>query len=67
MLQGKKIAVTMPAYNAGKTVKRMWDTIPHDVVDTVIFVDDCSKDDGFERVASLVLLALLCTTLIGAM
>jgi hypothetical protein len=25
-----------------------------------------AKDDGFERVASLVLLALLCTTLIGA-
>ena len=57
MLRGKKIAVTMPAYYAGKTVKRMWDTIPHDVVDTVIFVDDCSKDDGFEQAQALGMVA----------
>jgi glycosyltransferase involved in cell wall biosynthesis len=57
MLRGKKIAVTMPAYYAGKTVQRMWDTIPHDVVDTVIFVDDCSKDDGFEKAQTLGMVA----------
>lgn len=53
MIRGKKIVVTMPAYHAGKTVQRMWDTIPHDVVDTVIMVDDCSRDDGFEKAQAL--------------
>ena len=53
MFRGKKIVVTMPAYYAGKTVQRMWDAIPHDVVDSVILVDDCSKDDGFEQAQAL--------------
>ncbi len=53
MIRGKRIAVTMPAYYAGKTVERMWQSIPHDVVDDVIFVDDCSKDDGFEKAKAL--------------
>lgn len=53
MIRGKKIVVTMPAYHAGKTVQRMWDTIPHDVVDSVIMVDDCSKDDGFEKAQAI--------------
>lgn len=43
----------MPAYHAGKTITRMWETIPHDVVDTVIMVDDCSKDAGFEKALAL--------------
>lgn len=48
MLLGKSIAVTMPAYYAARTVERMWNDIPRDVVDHVIFVDDASKDDGYE-------------------
>lgn len=53
MLQGKKIAVTMPGYYAGKTIERMWEMIPKDIADTVIFVDDASKDDGFEKARRL--------------
>ena len=53
MLQGKKIAVVMPAYYAGKTVERMWNDIPRDLVDTVIMVDDASKDDGHETAKRL--------------
>lgn len=48
MLQGKKIAVTMPAYFAAKTVEKTFRDIPLDFVDTVILVDDCSKDDTVE-------------------
>lgn len=44
MLNGKKIVVVMPAYNAAKTLRRTYDEIPHDVVDDVILVDDASQD-----------------------
>jgi glycosyltransferase involved in cell wall biosynthesis len=53
MLKGKKIAVTMPAYYAGKTVEKTYREIPLDIVDTVILVDDCSKDDTVEKAKSL--------------
>jgi glycosyltransferase involved in cell wall biosynthesis len=46
MFLGKRIAVTMPAYYAAKTVEKTWRDIPRDVVDTIIMVDDASKDDG---------------------
>ncbi len=44
MLDGKKIIVVMPAYNAEKTLRKTYDEIPKDVVDMVIVTDDCSKD-----------------------
>lgn len=44
MLNGKRIVVVMPAYNAAKTLRRTYDEIPHDVVDDVILVDDASQD-----------------------
>lgn len=45
MLQGKKIAITMPGYFAEKTVGKTYRDIPLEFVDTVILVDDCSKDN----------------------
>jgi glycosyltransferase involved in cell wall biosynthesis len=45
MLNGKKIAVVMPAYNAEKTLEITYNEIPHDVVDIVILVDDQSRDE----------------------
>ena len=53
MLKGKKIAVTMPAYYAEKTVEKTYREIPLDIVDTVILVDDCSKDRTTEVAQSL--------------
>jgi len=44
MLNGKKIVVVMPAYNAAKTLRQTYSEIPHDVVDHVILVDDASQD-----------------------
>jgi len=44
VLQGKKVVVVMPAYNAGKTLERTYRAIPHDVVDEVLLVDDASRD-----------------------
>lgn len=45
MIGGLKIAVILPAYNAGRTLERTYREIPHDVVDDVILVDDASTDD----------------------
>lgn len=45
MLKGKKIVVVLPAYNAELTLKKTYDEIPFDIVDEVVLVDDCSKDN----------------------
>jgi len=44
MLNGRRIAVVMPAYKAEKTLRRTFDAIPHDIVDHVILTDDASGD-----------------------
>jgi len=48
MLNNLKIAVVLPAYNAAKTLERTYNEIPFDIVDEVILVDDCSKDNTVE-------------------
>src|SRR5512140_3051877 len=44
MLNGKKIIVVMPAYNAEKTVEATYREIPLDLIDHVVLVDDASSD-----------------------
>ena len=44
MLNGKKIVVVMPAYNAEKTIRQTYEEISRDVVDEVLLVDDFSQD-----------------------
>ena len=45
MIGGQKVAVVLPAYNAGKTLRQTYAEIPHDIVDDVILTDDASSDD----------------------
>jgi len=45
MINGKKVVVIMPAYNAEKTLKQTYDEIYKDFVDEIILVDDNSKDN----------------------
>ena len=45
VLNGKQIAVVLPAYNAAQTVGKTYREIPMNLVDTVILVDDASKDN----------------------
>ena len=47
MIDNKKIAVVLPAYNAGKTLHNTYNEIPFDIVDEVILVDDNSSDNTF--------------------
>lgn len=48
MINGKKIAVVLPAFNAAKTLSRTYNEIPLDIVDLVILTDDRSADDTLE-------------------
>ena len=45
MIDGRKVAVVLPAYNAGKTLRQTCAEIPRDVVDDIILTDDASTDD----------------------
>lgn len=45
MINGKKIVVVLPAYNAAKTLEMTYREIPMDIVDDVVLVDDHSRDD----------------------
>lgn len=48
MINNKKIAVVLPAYNAEETLKKTYDEIPFNFVDEVILVDDLSSDKTVE-------------------
>lgn len=53
MINGKKIVVVMPAYNAEMTLEQTYKEIPMDVVDEVILTDDCSKDNTVSKAREL--------------
>lgn len=54
MINGKKIVVVMPAYNAGRTIRRTYDEVmAQGIVDLVIVVDDASHDDTVEVARTL--------------
>ncbi len=46
MVNGKKIVVVMPAYNAGKTIAKALAAIPKGMVDDVLVIDDGCQDDS---------------------
>lgn len=48
MIQGQKIIVVLPAYNAMQTLEKTYNEIPFDIVDDVILVDDRSTDKTVE-------------------
>jgi glycosyltransferase involved in cell wall biosynthesis len=57
MIDGKRVVVVMPAYNAERTLVQTWrEVVAHALVDLVIVVDDASRDAtlavarGLERV-----------------
>lgn len=44
MLNGRRIVVVLPAYNAERTLEETYQEIPLDIVDDVLMVDDGSTD-----------------------
>ncbi len=48
MLNGKKIVIVLPAYNAALTLEKTYNEIPFNIVDDVVLVDDHGKDNTWE-------------------
>jgi glycosyltransferase involved in cell wall biosynthesis len=44
MIQGKKITVVLPAFNAERTLEKTWTALERTVVDDIILGDDYSQD-----------------------
>jgi glycosyltransferase involved in cell wall biosynthesis len=53
MLNGKKICVVLPAYNAASTLEQTYNEIPFDIVDEIVLVDDASSDKTSEKAKAL--------------
>jgi glycosyltransferase involved in cell wall biosynthesis len=53
VVNGQKVLVVLPAYNAEKTLERTLADVPPGVVDEFLLVDDASVDGTVERAASL--------------
>jgi glycosyltransferase involved in cell wall biosynthesis len=46
MIDGQKVVVVMPAYNAARTLRQTYDEVmAQKIVDLIILVDDASRDD----------------------
>ena len=58
MLNGQKIIVVMPAFNAARTLERTYRDLPLDIVDEVLLVDDGSADTTAEVSRALGLITL---------
>ena len=65
MLNGKKIIVVMPAYNAEKTLEKTYNEIPFEIVDDVILVDDASGDHTSEIARGMGIRTIIHETNIG--
>lgn len=53
MLQGKSVAVVVPAYNEEKQIAQVIETMP-DFVDRIVVVDDCSIDQTRDIVKTFI-------------
>lgn len=48
MINGRKVVVVLPAYNAAETLESTYAEIPMEIVDEVVMVDDASPDNTVE-------------------
>jgi len=58
LIEGKRIVVVLPAYNAAATLRRTYEEIPKGIVDDVLLVDDASKDETLKTARELGIPAL---------
>jgi glycosyltransferase involved in cell wall biosynthesis len=64
MINGKKVVVVFPAYNAEKTLELTWREIPPEV-DEMVLVDDCSRDNTAELARRLGITTVVHETNLG--
>jgi glycosyltransferase involved in cell wall biosynthesis len=65
VINGRKIIVVLPAYNAAKTLEMTYKEIPFEFVDGVILVDDASRDDTAAVAARLGITTIIHETNLG--
>ncbi len=53
MIDGRKIIIVLPAYNAEQTLEKTYGEIPFDIVDEVVLVDDRSRDNTVEKARTI--------------
>lgn len=53
MINGKRIIVVLPAYNAARTLEQTLAAVPPGIVDEFLLVDDASRDDTAEQARRL--------------
>ena len=53
MMNGKRVVVVLPAYNAERTLEQTLREVPFDVVDEVVLVDDHSTDNTVQKAREL--------------
>ncbi len=53
MINGRKLIIVLPAYNAGQTLEQTYSEIPLDIVDEIILVDDRSNDNTVDLAKKL--------------
>jgi glycosyltransferase involved in cell wall biosynthesis len=53
MLNSRRVAVVLPAYNAAKTLARTVAEIPREIVDDIILTDDASHDNTIDLAQEL--------------
>jgi glycosyltransferase involved in cell wall biosynthesis len=53
MINGKKLIIVLPAYNAEQTLEQTYGEIPFDIVDEVVLVDDLSRDNTVDKAKAL--------------
>ena len=52
VVNGKRVMVVLPAYNAARTLERTVAEIPAGVVDDILLVDDASRDETVDAGAA---------------
>ena len=62
MVNGKRVVVVMPAYNAERTLERTVSDVPPGVVDEFVLVDDASRDGTVREAQRLGLPHIVHTT-----
>lgn len=60
MIDGQKIVVILPAYNAELTLRKIIEELPKDLVDEVILTDDASTDRTVQVAKSLGIKHIVC-------
>jgi glycosyltransferase involved in cell wall biosynthesis len=53
MINGKKLVIVLPAYNASQTLEKTFHEIPQQIVDEIVLVDDASKDNTMDVARTL--------------